>query len=240
MHLRRKGWATRAGRPSSLGLRALAVSRRRGSPRGRGSAAGCAVAAVRSNSRPPTYGPRSITRTRTVRPPWRSVTFAPHGSDLCATPRRPADSVPPQPRWLPYRPGPYQDALGVAGRRSGARDGASGRRSARTRAGTLRAPRTRSRSTKRPRGVGRGAVERAPVPRRRTCSDATGRVRAPGACPDRRPDDGAPFAHVQALSFLWLTPQLAGLGSGRDGDRRAGREATERDAQVDRGTDLLV
>ena len=71
----------------------------------------CAVASVRSNSRPPTYGPRSITRTRTVRPRWRSVTLLPHGSDLWATPRRPGESVPPQPSRLPYRPGPYHEAL---------------------------------------------------------------------------------------------------------------------------------
>ena len=49
-----------------------------------------AVAAVRSYSRPPTYGPRSITRTRTTRPRWRIVTLVPHGSDLFATPTVPA------------------------------------------------------------------------------------------------------------------------------------------------------
>ena len=48
-----------------------------------------AVASVRSNSRPPTYGPRSITRTRTVRAPCRRVSLLPHGSDLWATPMRP-------------------------------------------------------------------------------------------------------------------------------------------------------
>ena len=48
-----------------------------------------AVAAVRSYSRPPTYGPRSITRTRTTRPRWRIVTLVPHGSDLLATPTVP-------------------------------------------------------------------------------------------------------------------------------------------------------
>ena len=69
-----------------------------------------AVAAVRSYSRPPTYGPRSITRTRTTRPRWRNVTLVPHGSDLCATPSEPGDSRPPQPSLLPNRPGPYQDA----------------------------------------------------------------------------------------------------------------------------------
>ena len=55
------------------------------------------VAAVRSNSRPPTYGPRSMTRARTTRDPWRSTTVDPHGSDLCATPSRPGVRVPPQP-----------------------------------------------------------------------------------------------------------------------------------------------
>src|SRR3954468_18378188 len=63
------------------------------------------VAAVRSNSRPPAYGPRSTTGTRTVRPPWRSVTFLPHGSVLFATPSVRGVSVPPQPRCPPYRPG---------------------------------------------------------------------------------------------------------------------------------------
>src|SRR4051812_22855783 len=67
------------------------------------------VAAVRSYSRPPTYGPRSTTGTRTVRPPWRSVTFDPHGSDLFATPSVPGVSVPPQPSRPPYSPGPYHD-----------------------------------------------------------------------------------------------------------------------------------
>ena len=69
-----------------------------------------AVASVRSYSRPPTYGPRSITRTRSVRPRWRSVTLLPHGSDLWATPSLPSISLPPQPSWLPYRPGPYHEA----------------------------------------------------------------------------------------------------------------------------------
>ena len=45
-----------------------------------------AVAAVRSYSRAPAYGPRSITGTRTTRPRWRRVTRVPHGSDLWATP----------------------------------------------------------------------------------------------------------------------------------------------------------
>ena len=70
----------------------------------------CAVAAVRSYSRPPTYGPRSITGTRTIRPRWRIVTFVPHGSDLLATPSEPTPSVPPQPSLLPNRPGPYHEA----------------------------------------------------------------------------------------------------------------------------------
>ena len=34
----------------------------------------------------------------------------PHGSDLCATPSVPAESVPPQASALPYSPGPYHDA----------------------------------------------------------------------------------------------------------------------------------
>src|SRR3954453_18177273 len=69
-----------------------------------------AVADVRSYSRPPTYGPRSITRTRRTRPWWRSVTFVPQGSDLLATPTEPVVSVPPHPSLLPKRPGPYHDA----------------------------------------------------------------------------------------------------------------------------------
>ena len=59
------------------------------------------VAPVRSNSRPATNGPRSITRTRTVRPRWRMVTFVPHGSVLCATPSVPTPSLPPQARRPP-------------------------------------------------------------------------------------------------------------------------------------------
>jgi hypothetical protein len=69
-----------------------------------------AVDSVRSYSRPPTYGPRSMTRTRSVRPRWRSISFEPHGSDLWATPILPAVSVPPHPSGLPYRPGPYHEA----------------------------------------------------------------------------------------------------------------------------------
>src|SRR3954469_24916045 len=67
------------------------------------------VAAVRSNSRAPEYGPRSTTGTRTIRPRWRSVTFVPHGSDLLAPPSVAGGSVPPQPRCPPYRPGPYHE-----------------------------------------------------------------------------------------------------------------------------------
>src|SRR3954452_22609828 len=68
------------------------------------------VAEVRSYSRPPTYGPRSTTGTRTERPRERSVTFVPHGRCLLATPSVPGVSVPPQARWPPKRPGPYHDA----------------------------------------------------------------------------------------------------------------------------------
>src|SRR5262245_20083094 len=70
-----------------------------------------AVACVRSYSRLPAYGPRSITGTRTTRPRWRNVTMVPHGSDLLATPSRPGASRPPHARWLPYRPGPYHEAF---------------------------------------------------------------------------------------------------------------------------------
>src|SRR4051812_46023311 len=56
------------------------------------------VAAVRANSRPPEYGPRSTTGTRTGRPWWRSVTFVPHGRGLFATPTVAGGRVPPHPR----------------------------------------------------------------------------------------------------------------------------------------------
>ena len=44
----------------------------------------CAVTAVRSYSRLPTYGPRSITGAVTVRPLWRKVTFHHNGRTVTA------------------------------------------------------------------------------------------------------------------------------------------------------------
>ena len=86
----------RGGGAAAAAARRLAPPARRcrssawsGSCRGPGSRAAAAVAAVRSYSRPPTNGPRSITGTRTLRSPRLNVTFVPHGSVLCATPSVP-------------------------------------------------------------------------------------------------------------------------------------------------------
>src|SRR5215510_14651044 len=89
-----------------------------------------------------------MTRTLTVRPPLRSVSFAPHGSDLWATPRRPGVRRPPQPSLLPYSPGPYQDAL--ARRYAFTWPMRIFRPFTRTRAGALSGLRIRSRNVKRP------------------------------------------------------------------------------------------
>src|SRR3954453_16020521 len=67
------------------------------------------VAAVRSNSRSPAYGPRSTTGTRTVRPRWRSLPLGPDGRVRFPAPNVRGVRLPPQPRGPPYRPGPYQE-----------------------------------------------------------------------------------------------------------------------------------
>jgi len=69
------------------------------------------VLAVRSNSRPATKGPRSITLARTECPRCRSVSFVPQGIDLWATPRVEGVRVCPQAVRFPYRPGPYHEAV---------------------------------------------------------------------------------------------------------------------------------
>ena len=75
-----------------------------------------AVAAVRSYSRAPTYGPRSITADAHDASAVAQGDPVPQGSDLLATPSVPVLSVPPQPRWLPNSPGPYHEAS-ACGRR---------------------------------------------------------------------------------------------------------------------------
>ena len=113
-----------------------------GSRRGRWNRAGCAVAAVRSYSRPPTYGPRSITGTRTTRPWWRSVTFVPHGSDLWATPSCAGVERAAAAERVAVQAGPVPRRVARCGTRSGGRACACrpGRRAdAHARAGAQRA-----------------------------------------------------------------------------------------------------
>lgn len=65
------------------------------------------VAAVRSSTRLPEYGPRSMTRACVQRPERQIRSRVPHGRLRCATPRVEGRSVCPQAVRFPYRPGPY-------------------------------------------------------------------------------------------------------------------------------------
>src|SRR5262245_39661251 len=72
-----------------------------------------AAAYDRSITRPPTNGPRSLIRTSTERPLVRLVTMVrePSGSDGCAAVSSFWSKISPLAVRLPWKPGPYQEAM---------------------------------------------------------------------------------------------------------------------------------
>jgi hypothetical protein len=64
---------------------------------------------LRSQVRPLTYGPRSITGTVIVTPAYRNVTSVPHGSVRWATPTSALVRVCPHAVPWPYNRGPYHE-----------------------------------------------------------------------------------------------------------------------------------
>src|SRR5262245_9441577 len=110
-----------------------------------------------------------MTRTCTRREPWRRVSLVPQGIVLLATPSVVGYSRPPQPRLLPYRPGPYHEAW--AGRYTFSRPTFLRTDPARSRMGALPARRGRKPSAKRPCESVRAWSTTCQRPRVRRCSE---------------------------------------------------------------------